>query len=186
MSFHLQRPIKLANARHSVVYRNDGEFCGWPFYCGLWRVGNGDLVTGFKRIKASYGGEAEISHERLTFRQGELVLIRSRDNGRSWDTSDLTHVHRLDITAEEIQALGPENYTPEGPLDLLNPDTLIMSGAVPAFLKPNSQTWLRASTDGGRTWRRHILLPRGGLPSHSGCGSSMVRSDGMNLIGLAM
>jgi hypothetical protein len=61
-----------------------------------------------------------------------------------------------------------------------------MTGAVPAFLKPDSQAWLRASTDGGRTWRRHILLPSGGLPSLSGNGSSMVRSDGMNLLGLAM
>ena len=180
------RPRPAKAAEHSIVYRNDTEFCGWPFYCGLWRVANGDLVAGFKRITNAYGGAAEVSHERLTYRRGDLYLIRSSDNGTSWPAETLTHVHRLDITSGEIEAQGPRSYEPEGPLDLESPDTLIMTGAVPAFLKPNSQAWLRASTDGGRTWRRHILLPMGGLPALSGNGSSMVRSDGMNLIGLAM
>src|SRR5690606_36279635 len=104
-------------------------------------------------------------------------LIRSADNGISWSTDPL-QVHRLNLTAEEILAAGPRDYRTEGPLDFASPDTLVMSGAVPAFLKPDSQTWLRASTDGGLTWRRHILLPMGGLPALSGCGSAMTRSDG--------
>src|SRR5690606_35299822 len=95
-------------------------------------------------------------------------------------------VHRLDLTADEVLAQGPRAYVEEGPLDFGSADTLIMTGAVPAFLKSNSQAWLRASSDGGRSWRRHILLPMGGLPTLSGNGSSMVRSDGMNLLGLAM
>jgi len=184
--YHQPPPRPARDARHSIVYRNDAEFSGWPFYCGLWRVGNGDLVAGFKRIPNSYRGANEVSHENLTYRRGDLYLIRSNDNGATWQSDNLTHVHRLDLTAEEILAMGPRDYRAEGPLDFSSPDTLLMSGAVPAFLKPDSQAWLRASTDGGRTWRRHILLPMGGLPSLSGCGSSMVRSDGMNLIGLAM
>jgi hypothetical protein len=59
-----------------------------------------------------------------------------------------------------------------------------MSGGVPALFKPNSQAWLRASSDGGLTWRRPILLPPGGLPALTGHGSSTVRADGMSLIGL--
>lgn len=185
-TYHQTRPRRASAAEHSTVFRNDGEFCGWPFYCGLWRVANGDLVAGFKRIANAYGAQSDVSHENLTFRRGDLYLIRSSDNGASWSADTLTHVHRLDITADEILAQGARNYESEGPLDFESPDTLIMTGAVPAFLKPDSQAWLRASTDGGRTWRRHILLPMGGLPSLSGNGSSMVRSDGMNLIGLAM
>ncbi|HEV7277173.1 MAG TPA: sialidase family protein [Devosiaceae bacterium] len=186
MSFRRNPPRRLAGAEHSVVFRRDDAFCGWPFYVGLWRTGNGDLVTGFKLIESSYGGEGEISHERLTYRQGDLYLVRSCDNGKSWNGDTLTHVHRLDLTAEDILALGDRDYRSEGPLDLASPDTLIMSGAVPAFLKQDSQAWLRASTDGGHSWRRHILLPMGGFPALSGSGSSMVRSDGMNLVGLAM
>jgi hypothetical protein len=185
-SYRQPRPRQARASVHSIVYRNEREFCGWPFYCGLWRVASGDLVAGFKRIATAYGTEAEVSHERLTFRRGDLFLIRSSDNGASWNAETLTHVHRLDMTADEILEQGPRSYLPEGPLDLESPDTVIMTGAVPAFLKPDSQAWLRASTDGGRTWRRHILLPMCGLPSLSGNGSAMVRSDGMSLIGLAM
>jgi hypothetical protein len=185
-TYHTKRPRPATAAEHGIVYRNEEEFAGWPFYCGLWRVGNGDLVAGFKRISNSYRSAGEVSHEKLTFRRGDLYLIRSFDNGATWPRETLTHVHRLDLTAEEVLAQGPRSYEPEGPLDLESPDTLIMTGAVPAFLKPDSQAWLRASTDGGRSWRRHILLPLGGLPSLSGNGSSMVRSDGMNLLGLAM
>lgn len=184
-SYRQLPPRKARDCDHAIIYRNEGEFCGWPFYCGLWRVANGDIVAGFKRISNAYADEDEVSHEKLTFRRGDLYLIRSHDGGHTWPQEGLLHVHRLDMTADEILACGPRCYEPEGPLDLSSPDTLIMTGAVPAFLKPDSQAWLRASTDGGRTWRRHILLPNGGLPSLSGCGSSMVRSDGMNLIGLA-
>ncbi|MEJ8574000.1 sialidase family protein [Microbaculum marinum] len=186
MPFRLPAPRPARDADHKIVIRREDAFCGWPFYCGLWRVANGDLVAGFKMVAASYRDEAEIAHDRLTYRRGDLVLIRSGDNGASWNDDDLVHVHRLDINATEILSQGPRDYRTEGPLDFSSPDTLIMSGAVPAFLKPDSQAWLRASTDGGRTWRRHILLPMGGFPALSGSGSSMVRSDGMNLIGLAM
>ncbi|MDF0601135.1 sialidase family protein [Psychromarinibacter sp. C21-152] len=181
---HAPRPA--SDAEHSIVYRREDAFCGWPFYCGLWRVANGDLVAGFKKIPLAYRDMAEISHDRLTYRQGDLYLIRSVDNGRTWNGDELTHVHPLDIGADEILARGARDYRAEGPLEFASPDTLIMTGAVPAFLKPDSQPWLRASTDGGRTWRRHILLPMGGFPALSGCGSSLTRSDGMNLIGLAM
>lgn len=179
-------PRPASDAEHSVVYRREDAFCGWPFYCGLWRVANGDLLAGFKKVPLAYRDAAEISHDRLTYRQGDLHLIRSSDNGRTWNGDDLTHVHPLDIEADDILARGDRTYRAEGALDFASPDTLIMTGAVPAFLKPDSQPWLRASIDGGRTWRRHILLPMGGFPALSGCGSSLTRGDGVNLIGLAM
>lgn len=178
-------PHPAKDVRHSVVHRDQNAFCGWPFYCGLWRTAGGTLVAGFKRIPVNYGQEDAVSHERLIVGQGELVLTRSSDEGESWERG-VSHVHRLDITAAEIDALGPRNYAPEGPLDLTHPDTLFMSGATPAFLKPDSQPWLRASSDGGLTWRRHILLPMHGLPALSGCGSVLIRSDGLALLGLAM
>ncbi len=181
----LERPRRARDAEHSIVYRNDTEYCGWPFYCGLWQVPGGDLVVGFKKIANSYGNAGEVSHTKLTVGQGELVLIRSSDGGRCWDPSTQQSVFRLSTTVEEISAQGPSDYSPEGPLDFDDRNVLIMSGAVPALLKPESRAWLRASADGGRTWRRPILLPLGGLTSLTGHGSSMVRADGMNLLGLS-
>lgn len=181
---HVSPPIEPAGLRHSVVYRRDDAFCGWPFYCGLWRVADGTLVAGFKRIAASYGTAADVNHEKLTFGEGELVLIRSTDDGATWNGEALQPVHRLATTAADIP--GPRDYAAEGPLDPSSPNTLFMSGAVPAFLKPNSEAWLRASADGGRTWRRPILLPMGGFAALSGCGSTIARSDGLFLTGLAL
>jgi hypothetical protein len=148
-------------------------------------VPNGDLVVGFKKIANDYGNASAVSHTNLTYKRGQLFLIRSRNGGASWDPSSQIPVFTLDATADDILAQGPRDYSAEGPLDFSNGNTLIMSGGVPALFKPDSQAWLRASTDGGLTWRRPILLPLGGLPSLTGHGSSMVRSDGMNLIGLA-
>lgn len=184
MANRFERPRPAGDAEHGIVYRNDAEFCGWPFYCGLWKVAGGDIVAGFKKIENAYGDPGDVTHTKLTMGPGELTLIRSSDNGRTWDPATRQPVFRLDTPPGEIAALGPENYAPEGPLDFGDPDVLIMSGAVPALLKTNSRAWLRASTDGGRTWRRPILLPLGGLGNLTGHGSSMVRTDGVNLLGL--
>jgi hypothetical protein len=185
MARRLERPRKAPDAAHSVVYRNDREFCGWPFYCGLWKLANGELVAGFKRIQNSYDSSGAVSHTKLTVGQGELFLIRSRDGGRSWDTATLQPVFKLSATIAEISAQGPEHYEAEGPLDFSDPNVLVMSGAVPALLKADSRAWLRASADGGKTWRRPILLPLGGLGSLTGHGSAMTRSDGVQLLGLS-
>jgi hypothetical protein len=183
MAQRFDRP-RPASAEHGIVYWNDAEFCGWPFYCGLWKVGNGDLVVGFKKIANSYRDPGDVTHTKLTMGKGELFVMRSRDSGRTWDPATRQGVFRLDTTADQISALGPEDYDAEGPLAFGDADVLIMSGAVPALLKPDSRAWLRASTDGGQTWRRPILLPLCGLRSLTGHGSSMVRADGMNLLGL--
>jgi hypothetical protein len=182
----LERPRRAARAVHGVVHRDDRAFCGWPFYCGLWKLQSGELVAGFKKIATGYADAGAVSHSKLTQGRGELYVIRSRDRGRSWDAADMQPVFRLDTAAAEIEAMGPRQYGPEGPLDFAGGNVLIMSGAVPALFKPNSQAWLRASTDGGITWRRPILLPLSGLPSLTGHGSSMLRSDGMNLLGLTV
>lgn len=178
-------PRLSTDASHSIVFHDSNCFGGWPFYCGLWKTVDANLVAGFKRIPMRYGSDADVSHEKLVVGQGDLVLTRSVDNGASW-SSELTSVHALSLSADEIEAMGPRSYAPEGPVNLFSPDTLIMSGATPAFLRPESQPWLRASTDGGRTWRRPILLPMFDLPALSGCGSLFVRSDGLAMLGLAM
>src|SRR5687767_9783887 len=47
-------PMRFAACDHGVVYRDDRAFCGWPFYCGLWKVPDGDVVAGFKNIPSDY------------------------------------------------------------------------------------------------------------------------------------
>jgi hypothetical protein len=181
-----QEPPRYArDAVHSVVYRNDAQFCGWPFYCGLWQLRSGELIAGFKRIPNSYRDTGEVSHTLLTVGQGDLVLIRSYDGGQSWDGSQLQSVFRLGTSIDWIKAMGPETYEPEGPFEGPEGTVLFMSGGLPALLKADSRAWLMASDDGGHGWRRPMLLPLCGLGSLTGHGSSSLRSDGMHLIGLS-
>jgi hypothetical protein len=178
-------PAPAARAKHGIVYRNNREFCGWPFYCGLWKTGSGEVVAGFKKIANAYGDDGEISHTRLTVGQGRLFLIRSRDDGASWDEASQQTVFDLADDKARILRDGGESYAGEAPLDFTDPDVLVMAGALPALLKPDSRAWLRASADGGITWRPPILLPLHGLASLTGHGPPTTRADGVSLLGLS-
>ena len=178
-------PVRVARRDHGIVYRNDREFCGWPFYCGLWKFPDGDVVAGFKRIPSDYGSGAQISHTRLTVGQGKLVLIRSSDDGGTWDPGSLQVVFDLADDAGRILRDGGESYADAAPIDFLDRNVVVMAGALPALLKPDSRAWIRVSTDAARTWRPPILLPLGGLANLTGHGPPTVRADGMCLLGLS-
>ena len=178
-------PISVAACDHGIVYRNDGEFCGWPFYCGLWKLKGGDIVTGFKKVPSAYGSIGEISHTKLTVGQGKLYLIRSRDDGVTWDPESQQEVFDIGDDVDRILHDGGESYSGEASLDFHDPDVMVMAGALPALLKPNSRAWIRASADGGHTWRKPIMLPLGGLANLTGHGPPTVRQDGMSLLGLS-
>lgn len=182
--FDSPRPSK--NAEHSIVYRNDDEYCGWPFYCGLWKVKDGSLVAGFKRIAHNYNSPlSDISHDRLVVRKGHLHVIRSTDNGKSWDPDSLKPVFDLKTMPDELDSLSA--WADEPPVDFNDPDTLVMAGAVPVLMYPESRAWLRISTDGGRNWRQPVAMPLEGLKRLTGNGSSMyaTRKDGLHLLGMS-
>ena len=113
------------------------------------------------------------------------MTIRSADGGARFDPGSLNVVFDLGTSAEEILRTGGHNYDGEPPLNFLDRNVIVMSGAMPALLKPDSRAWLRASADGGRTWRRTILLPLDGLSSLTGHGPPTVRADGVAILGLA-
>jgi len=178
-------PLRLDDCDHGIVYRDDREFCGWPFYCGLWKFPDGDVVAGFKKIPSDYGTSGEISHTRLTVGQGKLILIRSHDDGVTFDPASQQPVFDLSDTAARILEDGGQTYEGQAPLDFTDPNVVVMAGALPALLKPDSRAWIRASDDAGRTWRKPILLPLDGLPNLTGHGPPAVRHDGMCLLGLS-
>jgi hypothetical protein len=184
LAHRLQPPSRADRCDHGIVHRDERAFCGWPFYCGLWKTADGDVVAGFKKIQSAYASGGEISHTRLTVGQGKLVLVRSHDAGATWEDG-LQPVFDLADTAERLRRDHGESYAGAAPLDFLDPDVLVMAGALPALLKPDSRAWLRASSDGGRTWRPPILLPLDGLANLTGHGPPAVRADGMALLGLS-
>ncbi|MCW3835610.1 sialidase family protein [Sphingomonas canadensis] len=181
------RPRHDASAEHGIVYRNENQFCGWVFYCGLWQVADGSVVAGFKRVQTSYDAYDNVDHGQIARKKGHLVTIRSRDGGASWDPSSVTEVFDMDTArAEDLPGGGADDWSGLPPIDFASRDTLIMGGGIPALFARNAQAWLRASTDGGRSWRRPILLPQFELGSLTHFGSSMyaTRADGVHLLGL--
>lgn len=178
-------PERSTDAEHFVVYRNDTEFAAWGFYCGLWKTADGSIVAGFKRVPTDY---QDIDHYNLVGQPGEIVVIRSVDGGRTWDPDSVVPVFDMSIRAETDFPDGESaDWSNLPPLDFRSRDTLVMGGGIPSFMAgENKQAWIRASTDGGRTWRPHTVLPNWNLPGISMPGSSMysLRDDGVMLFGV--
>jgi hypothetical protein len=171
-----------SDARHGIVYRNDREFCGWPFVSGFWTPGNGDYLLAFRKLPADYSSADAINHDQVAKASPRVVTIRSRDKGLTWDTENLDLLFDFGADQDALFGNGPKDYAAMPHVDFTDPDVLVASGATPESLRPHSRAWLRVSADGGRSWRPHILVDSAGLPSVSGLGSPLVRPDGMSLV----
>ena len=181
MTNRFLKPRPVAKASHGIVYRNESEFSAWPFLGGLWRATDGDYVAAFTRNDCVYGKPDDIHHDVLSVSRGRVSTIRSSDGGATWDAGSIRTVFDMSRTGEDIDAAGPANYDEEPPVDFLDKDVF---GAVPAHFIPTARPWVSVSADGGRSWRRPVMLPMGGLHSLSGQGSTSVRADGLSLIAL--
>jgi hypothetical protein len=175
-------PRRVEKAEHSVVYRNDGEFCGWPFICGFWRPANGDLIVAFQKKPSDYRNPADVHHDEVARVGPKIVTLRSKDKGRSWDAGSMQVLFELARPHDEVFGDGPQDYAAEPPLDFTDTNVLVASGATPDYFRPHSEAWTRVSTDGGASWRRAIRAPKVGLPSLSGHASPLVRPDGVSLV----
>ncbi|CAH1651628.1 sialidase family protein [Chelatococcus asaccharovorans] len=184
MANRFQRPRPVQDARHGIVYRNDSEFAAWAFLGGLWLGADGDVVAAFTRNDCVYTSPDDVHHDMLSVSRGRVSTIRSSDGGETWDEASLRTVFDMSTSAEDIAANGPPDYGQEEPVDFLDKNVFILSGAVPAHFVPTARPWISLSSDGGRSWRRPVVLPLGGLHSLSGQGSTSVRADGVSLIAL--
>ena len=171
------------DAHHSIVYRNDREFCGWPFISGFWTNARGHHLVAFQRKRADYTDPSDIHHDEVAKAGPKIVLARSRDNGASWALEpDSVFLHDLSSDPEALFGSAARDYADEPPLDFTDPDVLVASGSGPDYFRPHSRAWIRVSTDGGDTWRHAIEAPKVGWPSLSGHASALVRADGTSLV----
>jgi hypothetical protein len=175
-------PTRARDAEHSIVYRSDREFAGWPFISGFWTTADGHYVVAFKKKESAYRAPEDVHHDEVAKVGPKMVTLRSHDKGRSWDPNSLRILYDLAANQDEMFAGQPQDYAMEPRLDFTDKDVLVASGATPDYFRPHSRAWIRASVDGGHTWRRPILAPNVGLPSLSGHASSLVRPDGVSLI----
>ena len=170
-------PVQLTDLRHGVAHRDENAFCGWPFLGGFWRTGSGDWLVGFQKKPANYADPREINHDEVALARPKILTVRSTDNGENW--GDPQPLFDMADGPEVVARNG--DYSALPPVDFTDPDTLVASGATPDYFRPESQGWVRVSTDGGHSWRPPILMRMTGLPSVSGNGSPLVRPDGVAL-----
>jgi len=149
----LEARAHVRDAEHSIVYRNDREFCGWPFICGFWTTAEGHRLVAFQRKNCAYTDAGDVHHDAVAKVGPKIVAVRSRDNGRQWDTGNVEVLYDLSADQNEFVAASPPDYSREPRLDFTDPDVLVASGATPDYFRPHSQAWIRVSSDGGRSWR---------------------------------
>ncbi len=173
----LAKVRRASNADHGVIYRNDGEFCAWPYAMGFFETSS-SLIVNFQRAKADYRDAASLNHDVIARNSATLVSARSFDHGASWNKEPLQE--------HPANTFGPHDGIGEsildlGPLDFRNKDTLIWSQSS-AFGTPNGRPFVRISKDAGRNWSRAYGVPLNGLNSASANASQMVRSDGRSML----
>jgi hypothetical protein len=173
----LAKVRRASNAGHGVIYRNDGEFCAWPYAMGFFETSS-SLILNFQRAKANYADVASLDHDVIARNGATLVSARSFDRGESWNREPLqehsgNNLGQHDGIGESILDLGA--------LDFTNRDTLIWSLSSGAGTS-NGRPFVRISRDAGRNWSRAYRVPLNGLNSASANASQMVRSDGRSML----
>jgi hypothetical protein len=172
------RPRDARNIDHAVVYRKENEFAAWPYTQGLFETGDGVLLGNFLRMQVNYQDAATLDHEALLRGPAQLVTVRSRDRGRTWD-GDAPQVIAGGATGEH-DGLG-ESIADLGPVDFTDGDTLVWSQCT-ASGTPDSRPYVRISKDAGRNWSRLYRLPLDGQPAVSANSSQLVRADGRSMM----
>lgn len=169
---------RVPNARHAVVYRDDSEFCAWPFNAGLWATDR-DVLAGYFAHQCDYAVPGNLDHGRIST-YGEFRLARSTDGGATWEPAGA--IGRFPDLSEAVQ-YGPERTV--GPLDAAAADTLLASWSAPDFWADDAQPWVAASEDGGRTWSDPAAVPLFHLERAQGRPCYLVREDGTLLLFLS-
>lgn len=182
MANSFEPPIKLTKGEDNVVYRDEKAFCGWPFICGFWEIGESDYMVAFQKKMADYSDPSSINHDQVAIVGPRILTVRSTDKGRTWDKSTENLLYDLNEDQEALYKDLPEDYSAEEPVDFTDPNVLVASGATPDYFRPHSRAWIKVSTDGGYNWRHPILASNCGFQSVSGNASPIVRADGVHLI----
>jgi hypothetical protein len=183
MVIEYARPRQATDAEHAVVYRDEAQFCAWPYTMGFWEVGETELVQNFMALDADYSDPAHISHDQLGERFGRgsrMVTVRSSDRGRTWSEPEFDVYPRVGVNADTAADLSAW-----GPFDFTRPEVLVGNVST-QFGKPESRSYVRVSTDAGRSWTPSAELPLDGLHSLSAINSALVRPDGRCLLFLTL
>jgi hypothetical protein len=174
---------------HTVAYRNEGEFCSWPFSGGMWQFADGEIAVGFTRAPVDYSNPKTLSHSRVECEAGTHSLVRSYDGGKTWDGDNVDDVYSRPAY-DHVVAEAPRAEGQGGPYDPRADGYMLGCGFGNPFSEKPAHAYTSVSTDRGKSWSAPLRLPTW-LP---GCGdrrtwsfatgrpSYVLRDDGMLLL----
>lgn len=159
---------------HITIYEKRDEYCAWP---AVARTDNGDIVVLYTRSEEHLGPD------------GQILLSRSTDNGRTWEDPVVVYDTPLDDRESGITALRdgrllahyhsvfwkPTNYAKLSP-SAYEQETLnrwIVHVDSPAYRAAETRagSWHAVSDDGGHTWSQPVPgadSVHGGIQLHNG------------------
>jgi hypothetical protein len=134
---------------HSIVYKENGRFGGWPANHGIWSWGD-EIVAGFR---SAHFKVMPVGHARDPERPQDEWQARSVDGGKTWSVEKPPELVR------------PENggkapVECPGGIDFSNPGFALMCRS--SGETPHSRFYY--STDRCRTWKGPYNLPLFGQP----------------------
>jgi len=164
------------NMEHLVVYRNDNEFCSWPFNAGMWKISDNEILVGFMNHACDYSNPKQLTHRRVEF-FGHISAVRSLDGGKTWGG--------IETIADNLQVNEHLNFgqiAVNTSHDFSQSNVLLSCWTTPNSGAVDCKAWIKLSKDGGRSWGEAVLLPDFGLPRIQGRPSYLVRPDGTILL----
>jgi BNR repeat-like domain len=170
-----------AKVEHVVVFRDEGYFSAWPFNGGFWQFSDGELAVGFVRGRCDYAKPETVGHKQVDVEDGEHVILRSTDGGRTWPLDSLTTVYKRpewDVAMRDV----PRSTPAQVGNDASHPDFCLISGyGIPPDDLPD-RAFVIVSTDRGHTWTDPVRTPTCGFAMLGGRPSYITRPDGMILL----
>lgn len=189
----------LLNDKHEVaIYRNDEYASNWPFTGGMYRYDDGEIAVGFTRLKCDEPGKKQVNHMHLDT-WGELCIVRSYDDGETWDMDNVeVVVDKRELSIEFFQKLGQAQVSLSclagsmnseiNPIDFNHPDFMLLGNYIGEHMWCEGYdvrfwTMVLGSEDRGRTWKLGPLVKK---PRHFYCSwgtpSYVLRPDGSLLL----
>lgn len=168
--------------KHTVVYRNDREFCAWPFNGGMWQFADGELAVSFAKASSGYDTAKSVGHGTLDKESRQAVIMRSFDGGRTWPAETLQPLYRDDGLAAQIRAA---TWLPGVPTTRFDPGAdgfCLISGYGMPPEDQRDRLYVMISTDRGHSWAPPVRVPPSGFTWLYGRPSAILRPDGTLLL----